>query len=216
MDKSAISQKCESLGVRLDNNGCLTKGDFAKFVSRSQGCVSQWVNGNSSKEVPPKLIKSIHGTGRSSRIHVATALHELKNELDVSQQMSQEKPVSATAIPEGDLVDLAKSNEEDEAALAMKSLKVRKARADAEMAELRVQEQLGNWIKREALNAAVGNVVSQIIHGMDGLKTDLTSEIVGKLHTEQLPTRQVVKKAIDKMRDKLSEQLLGYIEKQDQ
>lgn len=168
-----LDEYLESLGVVPAPDGTVSKSQFATLLGRSSpGVVSQWVNGYNKKGVyqEPKLHHSVVGEGRKARILVVEGLQELRDHLDISQQLAQAisvydiptetvdepqpAPDSLLALADPPLVGAEQGDDHtqepstpaslkpqiDAAALEAKSMAARKRAADTAAAEYKMAE----------------------------------------------------------------------------
>lgn len=123
----------------------ITKGEFAERKGRKPSAVSNWIA--DGRITPAALV----GSGVRARIWVEQAERDLARNLDPSQQIAQDRPVSMTApaggtAPEAPAAPLPAPAEDEDLR--------RRRRADAESAEhqaellrMKRERESGRWVE---------------------------------------------------------------------
>lgn len=123
----------------------ITKGEFAKLKGRAPSAISNWIA--DGRITAAALV----GSGVRARIWVEQAERDLARNLDPSQQIAQDRPVSMTApagggAPEAPAAPLPAPAEDEDLR--------RRRRADAESAEhqaellrMKREREAGRWVE---------------------------------------------------------------------
>lgn len=128
------------------NRTIVTKLEFAEMKRRAKSAVSNWIK--EGKISPAALI----GSGVRARIWVERAEADLAGALDEAQQMAQAQPVTAP----GASID-------DDTLRERREADMRRARSDADLAELKLAKESGRWIETEKAQQAWGKELSRIV-----------------------------------------------------
>ncbi len=160
----------------------LTKGEFAAHINVSAGRVSQMI---AQGLIGPDALR---GEGRSARIHVATALEQIRARRHVGQSLGNgigttlDGSASATASTQPD------TGPADPARLIqLERLETERRRNRlAKVEEARV---LGQLVDGAAVEREAGRVAQQVVSAFVGMQPDIANAIAAKFN---LPQRDVL------------------------
>lgn len=126
----------------------ITKGEFAKLKGRAPSAISNWIA--DGRITPAALV----GSGVRARIWVEQAERDLARNLDPSQQIAQDRPVSMTAPAGGAGAAAPDASPAPLPAPAEDEDLRRRRRADAESAEhqaellrMKREREAGRWVE---------------------------------------------------------------------
>ena len=150
----------------------LTKSRFAELVKRDAAFVTRAIA--SGKLSGAALV----GEGRSTRIRVDVALQQLGRQLDLSQQLAQDKPILPEALPVEALAEAEPPAEAGSRVHAMREehldLKNRRLLLELEKAERASRVAAGELVMAGDVSAAVDHLTKAI--SIDDRFRDLTGE----------------------------------------
>ena len=84
--------RCRATGIWPDLEGTVSKSDLAALEGVSQAAVSKWLNGDKISDA------AMRGSGRRARIHLLTALNDLRGGQNINHTSVQRKSDAAQSI----------------------------------------------------------------------------------------------------------------------
>ena len=173
-------------------DGTLSKGKFAEFINVTAGRVSQYIG--AGKLTGDALV----GEGRSARIHVARAVAQLKNNLDIGQRLGNgidtkldapSPPQNADAAVQTAPSDPSPSPPVDtvEAQIKAEALRERQFR-NRRLAEDEAAR-AGHFTDTESVKLQLGRLAGQMLVSFEGALTDLATALAAQF---KLPQRDVL------------------------
>lgn len=160
----------------------VTKGEFAAMKGRGPSAVSNWIA--DGKISPAALV----GTGVRARIWVEQAERDLARNLDPSQQIAQDHPVSLTApAAEGDAVPApmagsAPAQAEDEDLRRRRKADADAAEHQAQMARLKVERESGRWVDAAEVSKVFAREMAKLVSETEAWATQKVARTLADAH----------------------------------
>lgn len=151
----------------------VSKAEYARMRGRSASAVSHWIRHG-------KLFgAALQGSGTRAKIVVEHADQQLAELLDVGQQSAQAHPLRLPlAGPDTTLGQNGTSQSDYYTARA------RKQRAEAALAEAKLQASEGAWLDRADVEAATARMITEINRLVDELPKRLGEAVAAELGVE--------------------------------
>lgn len=145
----------------------VSKGEYAALKRRAPSAISNWIA--DGKISPAALI----GTGVRARIWVEQADADIARNLDPSQQVAQDRPVSPSIGESAPSI-----TQDDEDLRRRRKADADRAEHDARFAQLKTEREAGRWIDAAEAKQAWGKELSDLMVEIDTFVTSVLPRAV--------------------------------------